>query len=117
MGAESFYCVAEGTDMAKAFLAAVGDAHYWHGHNGYTGTICEKPGFVDFSIDPTPSLVEAEDIFYSLEQNYFEEHPLAREKFGDSFDKVFDLFNDKWGYAVGFKLNDGTYFFCGFASC
>lgn len=39
--------------MGEAFLRAIEDAHYWHGHSGYTGTIAEKPGAEVFHVPVT----------------------------------------------------------------
>lgn len=50
MGATNFETTATGKTAREAFLNAVNDAHYWHGHGGYTGTIAEKPGFIEFSV-------------------------------------------------------------------
>lgn len=50
MGATNFETQATGATMAEAFHSAVNDAHYWHGHGGYTGTIAEKPGAVAFDV-------------------------------------------------------------------
>lgn len=45
MGGEYFEVYAAGTDPEALFAALVEKAFYDHGHGGYTGTICEKPGF------------------------------------------------------------------------
>lgn len=46
MGASSFQAVHAAPTANEAFQAAVHDAHYWHGHGGYSGTIAEKDGYV-----------------------------------------------------------------------
>lgn len=50
MSSNAFIQVAQGTSARRAFNAAVRQALYDHGHNGYTGTIAEKSeeGFVIF---------------------------------------------------------------------
>ena len=50
MGATNFETTATGKTAREAFLNAVNDAYYWNGHGGYTGTIAEKPGFVEFAV-------------------------------------------------------------------
>ena len=50
MGATNFETIATGKTAREAFLNAVNDAYYWSGHGGYTGTIAEKPGFVEFAV-------------------------------------------------------------------
>lgn len=50
MGATNFETTATGKTAREAFLNAVNEAHYWHGHGGYTGTIAEKPGFIEFAV-------------------------------------------------------------------
>ena len=50
MGADNFTVINDGKNIQDAFDKAVEDAYYWHGHGGYTGSICEKPGFSEFDI-------------------------------------------------------------------
>jgi len=45
MGATTFTHFQPGQNAGAAFAEAVGQALYNHGHDGYTGTIAEKPGF------------------------------------------------------------------------
>lgn len=120
MGAESFTSVVPETSassFSEAFLLAVDDAHYWHGHAGYTGTICEKPSYRDFSIDPAPSLREAESIADALCMSWGGKiEGLVMERFGDRASEISDLYNDKWDNAVAFRLDNGDFFFCGMAS-
>lgn len=60
MGATEFLTEQEGSSMGEAFLRAVEDAHYWHGHSGYTGTIAEKPGAETFHV-PVTALTDEPD--------------------------------------------------------
>ncbi len=50
MGGEYFSILVDKTEFIttakEAFAWARQDAEYWHGHGGYTGTIAEKPSFV-----------------------------------------------------------------------
>jgi fatty acid/phospholipid biosynthesis enzyme len=48
MGAETFVTKAKGATAREAFQAAIQQAQWQHGHNGYTGTITEKIIFVRF---------------------------------------------------------------------
>ena len=50
MGATNFETRAPGKTASEAFDNAVQDAIYWHGHEGYSGTIKEKSGFTVFSL-------------------------------------------------------------------
>ena len=52
MGATTFDTYALGKTAKEAFGNAVDSALYSYGHDGYTGSICEKPGFVIFTIPP-----------------------------------------------------------------
>ena len=90
MGAEQFENFVPGSDLQKAFISAVKNAQYDHGHSGYTGTIAEKTavtlrGSVEF-------IVEAED--FAEKDLYDNEH-------------------DKWGdcWAVKVKNPEGFYFY------
>ena len=46
MGAEEFYVESMGVVAQEAFDFAVARAEHAYGHNGYTGSIAEKDGFV-----------------------------------------------------------------------
>jgi hypothetical protein len=50
MGATTFSSVALGKTPTEAFHNAVETARWEHGNLGYTGSVCEKPGFVLFQI-------------------------------------------------------------------
>lgn len=65
MGATSFFTYATGKTVNKAFASAQADARYDHGHSGYTGTIAEKPSFIEFSV-PLADLPLRE-----MEQSYY----------------------------------------------
>jgi hypothetical protein len=45
MGATTYFCTSSGTTPNEAFVNAVKNAKYEHGHIGYTGTIAEKDTF------------------------------------------------------------------------
>lgn len=65
MGATSFFTYATGKTVSEAFASAQADARYDHGHSGYTGTIAEKPSFIEFSV-PLADLPVRE-----MEQSYY----------------------------------------------
>lgn len=77
MGAEYFETRAQGKSAGEAFKLAQDQAFYDHGHNGYTGSIAEKPGFV--MVDRQPGETVAQCL----------------ERHDDS-----DIVNDKWGKAA-----------------
>lgn len=61
MGATNFYCEANGKTLSEAFQTAVDNAYYEYGHRGYTGTIAEKSGAIEFRI-PLDCLPELPDV-------------------------------------------------------
>ena len=65
MGATSFFTYATGKTVSEAFASAQAEARYDHGHSGYTGTIAEKPSFIEFSV-PLADLPIRE-----MEQSYY----------------------------------------------
>lgn len=60
MGATNFYTEANGATLSEAFQTAVDNAYYEYGHGGYTGSIAEKSGAVEFRIPPDclPEIVD-----------------------------------------------------------
>jgi len=117
MGAESFYCEFQGETLQEAFDNAVKDAYYWHGHAGYTGTICEKDQVVAFRNIPNPTSDEAHKFYAALDMSWQETSELLVEKFGEEVaTEMCNAYNDKWGPAVAFYLGDNNWFFCGMAS-
>ncbi len=118
MGAVDFYCDFEGKSVSEAFHNAVEDAYYWHGHSGYTGTICEKPGYIVMDFDRKLSDDEAYEVYEELLSSYISPTPrLVEIVGGEARAKLFaDLFNDKWQDAIAIELRSGGWFFCGMAS-
>lgn len=55
MGACDFTQVAFGKTASEAFDRAHNQATYMHGHGGYSGTLAEKHGFVEFALPPRVS--------------------------------------------------------------
>jgi hypothetical protein len=97
MGAETFDCTFAGVDAKEAYQEAVKDAQYWHGHAGYTGTIAEKSGYVMI----TNTKMSADD---------------AEELGAQLIESCDDRIDDKWGPAGCIPLEDGRYYFFGWAS-
>jgi hypothetical protein len=95
MGADSFTYKIKGKNAKTAFMNAVAEARYDHGHSGYTGTIAEKN---DYVMIPLPEGKDPLKYAYELI---------------DDADKRID---DKWGPAGCFDLGNGEYFFFGWAS-
>lgn len=61
MGATTFSTFANGKTVEEAFSNAVGEAYYWHGHGGYTGTIAEKSGAMAFDIPILPHWTDMDE--------------------------------------------------------
>lgn len=105
MGATTFATSTSGADATEAFHTAKEQAYYDHGHAGYTGTIAEKPGFFMLTDDPV-TIEKAEE----MEQLYLNEDPSLP-------DHIVARVADKWGDAACIPIDDGTFFFFGWASC
>lgn len=152
MGATNFYTEANGATLSEAFQTAVDNAHYEYGHRGYTGTIAEKSGAVEFRI-PLDCLPELPDVGHSNEsfgmrvdgvmcylsewdEDYEAEKILTQDEADEwgkqtqadaralrqamgykEFHRMRAMWNDKWGYAVAFRIDEAMYGFCGLASC
>jgi len=93
MGASEFFTRARGKTAAEAFRSAVQQARYEHGNGGYTGTIAEKSEFQEVK-------------------------PKAGESVMECVNRHMDIgtFDDKWGPAGCVKIDDGEWYFFGFAS-
>lgn len=98
MGGTTFECTAQGATVQEAFDAAVKQAQYDHGHSGYTGTIAECDGFVVITLGPL-TLADAEEMGNDL---------IHRDD---------PRISDKWGPAGAIPLQDGGWYFFGWASC
>ena len=126
MGATTFFDYSEGPTIDHAYRRAVDKAYYNHGHEGYTGTICEKDGWV---LIPRPPRVSAEKVEETLDLAYqawawdrtpgperrWMTKPTAGERacwrkvqkwWGSPgyrvgyVSEVMDAYNDKWGPAL-----------------
>jgi len=113
MGAEEFEHAARGKTMSDAFDSAVREAQYNYGHSGYTGTIAEKDGYIDFGELSTLTVGELLDWIYDGCPEDVKHIPWdLRDKAG----AIIDTFNDKWGAACGFTISPDEYLFTGLAS-
>lgn len=120
MGATTFSTVAAGKTAADAYRAAVTDARYWHGHGGYSGTIAEKGGWVEYTL---PARVTAEKfeatVWNALDEKWSAEgaeyrgekpkpakHLALLEQWLGKRDaaRIIEDANDKWGPAVVVRL-------------
>lgn len=97
MGADTFFVRCRGESAKKAFIKAVSDARYEHGHGGYTGTIAEKS---DFNMIPFNGT--ADEAWQKAEKMILDRHHLV---------------DDKWGPAGCIEIEKGEYLFFGWASC
>lgn len=130
MGACNFTTVARGKTAADAFDTAVRDARYDYGHAGYTGTIAEKSGYVEFAL---PSGVTADDLEWAIsihlyidegvddDDEYVAKHRPTYEKVlaalgRSTFVRLYEIYDNKWGPAVAVRTAKDTWTFMGYAS-
>lgn len=118
--------------MKEAFIAGREDAAYEHGHGGYTGTLAEKDSYWEFKIPGVDgkTLIEWLDQYVQAKYRYEDEPPAGTRPDGlpitpplpwagheVALEKAWQIYDDKWGPAVGIQLTDNIYHFCGYASC
>jgi hypothetical protein len=104
-------------DPAVAFAGAYREARDEWGHSGYSGTICEKDGFVVY---PYPDdLVDWEELMMTLTRcNSFNQDEDLVGWYGKELArKIAHTFIDKWGPACAFEVEPEVWLFCGWASC
>jgi hypothetical protein len=109
----------ETTHVQAAFHKAVEDAAWEHGHGGYTGTIAEKHGYVEFAVPPDMTAQDVSKLLHEYEgQQWKEEADRVEVRIPPGLDlaRMWQVYDDKWGPAVAFKSGD-TWVFCGWASC
>lgn len=95
MGSEVFYHTAAGKTAREAFNNAKQEAHYDHGHSGYSGSIAEKNNYV---------IIECPD-------------GVSPAQYADTLIEEADArIDDKWGPAGCIKVKEGHYLFFGWAS-
>ena len=95
MGASEFGTKVRGKTAKEAFQAALDQAHWDHGHSGYSGTLAEKSEYV---VIPVPA--GADPIAYA----------------GQLMDEDDERIHDKWGPAGCVKVSDDEFYFFGWAS-
>lgn len=128
MGATTFTHIAKGTTPETAFREAVEAAAYEYGHGGYTGTIAEKPSFIQFARPDLPNGVDLEDaIEWSLgltdeedqgpiKLGYGDDAVVLDEDISDELRRIGRNLDSKWGPAGCIALGDDRYLFFGWAS-
>lgn len=116
MGATEFRDRVAGNTAREAFASAVQAAQHRSGHEGYTGTVAEKPGFRVFTapsgVDPD-RFVEAIESFHAVGNTIDD----ALQAHVATIKRAAELHYDKWDDAVCVPMGDGTYTFMGMASC
>lgn len=126
MGATTFSTIAAGKTAADAYRTAVDDARHWHGHGGYTGTIAEKSGWVEYTLparvtaqkfmatvwNALDEIWAAEGAAYRGEKPKPAKHLTQLEQWLGKRDavRITEAANDKWGPAVVVRLGktEGT---------
>lgn len=119
MGSCDFVVLSHGKTASQAFDRVADEARYEYGHEGYTGTIAEKSGFVVFDL---PSRVMASKVLAALQwAGDADMEPVGSDaaivkrarrdrawlvsKFGEvTTAEMIRRYNDKWGPAVGFQV-------------
>lgn len=114
MGADQFQVRASGETVAFAFVNAVKNAQYEHGHGGYTGTIAEKADFIECNL---PTGVRGKQVAEALSQSWNGDLVVLENLLGpDEMRRVFAAYDDKWGPAVAIPDGQDHWIFCGWAS-
>jgi hypothetical protein len=114
MGATTFIHIATGRTATEAFHTAKEEAYWECGHGGYTGTIAEKPGFLEF----TTSIGTGADLVAALEESYDAPSEKLIEMMGRTeADYAYATYDSKWGPAVAVRTGPTEWTFCGWASC
>ena len=119
MGGTTFWTEMPGDmPIAEAYNKAVDEAAWEHGHGGYTGTIAEKSGYVEFAIPAGLTAIDVLNLIRAYEGNIWakdeDKVPVAIPP-GLNLERIYEVYDDKWGPAVAFKA-DGKWVFCGWAS-
>jgi hypothetical protein len=110
MGAEQFRSDGEGRTVEEAFRNAKDQALYDHGHRGYSGSLADKPGFVEFDL---PEGVSAEEAVMVISTNWQYD---SRSRPDWLTDRMVDVYEDKWGEAVAIRTGPTSWVFVGWAS-
>lgn len=127
MGAVTFHNVtmAGRRTAAEAFAVCRNEALYEHGHGGYSGTIAEKSGFVEFALPLgwTPdrlfrTLLDAMDWLEGDDQTADVPDDVAELSSivgHDELERMARTYDDKWGPAVCVRT-ETAYHFGGWAN-
>jgi hypothetical protein len=121
MGADPFEQTVRAKTMDEAFRIAVEGAQWNYGHAGYTGTIAEKGSFVNAG-DFEGSANEVIRAFNYAAYGWSDPNGIPEELLKLA-SKYIDIYNDKWGPAIGMKYDvpadengDFLFLFFGIAS-
>lgn len=110
MGAAEFMNVAYGKTASEAFNRLVDAARYEYGHGGYTGTIAEKEGFVQFKRMPRRDPFKVKDrAFDARPYDKWDAKTkqwvnIQKEK-DPAIIQMAEIADNKWGPAVCIELN------------
>ena len=137
MGATIFQNIETGKTAQEAFDKAVEEAHWMHGHGGYSGTIAEKHEFTEF---PRPKGMKRATVlkmvrklmdvqftcdchpkeqfpFYPCDKGKPNVAPLQARYPKCNILKMYNVYDDKWGPSLCMSLPNNEYLFAGWASC
>lgn len=123
MGAEQFSVTVAGEDAQQAFHYAKEDAFYEYGHRGYTGTIAEKPGYMEATLPEGVSLQEFERALTHASPYWTRDEDGTLIEIsghrpawaGNDWDIIAQVYNDKWGDCIAVQT-EGYWTFMGWAS-
>ena len=122
MGAESFLNIGKGKTAQLAFEKLVEKAQWDYGHRGYTGTIAEKGSFTEF-IRPKgmrrETLLQMVDQLQGIRYDSYGQpdvEPLQALYPKFNIQKMYSIYDSKWGPALCISLSDTEYLFTGYAS-
>ena len=105
MGACDFITYMSGENASKAFEAA-GEGAFWeYGHGGYTGTIAEKEGFIDFTSQvPADKRLE---VISAISNTFVPEYLPAIDGVSPALlREILKAYGDKWGPAVCLQVGE-----------
>lgn len=121
MGGCSFEYVQKGKSAQDAFTIAVEQMIWEYGHSGYSGTLKEKSGFIEFK--PSSPMTEKDvdellQLFFGAHWENNQEDTAKIEKyFGVKTKQLLKTYSEKWGPAICIPVEDNKYYFAGIASC
>lgn len=108
MGAQQFQQDGEDKTVDEAFRNAKDQALYDYGHWGYTGSLAEKPGYVEFVLPEGVGVSEAVRVLAEIW--------LGEERPSWLSDEIAETYEDKWGDAVAIRTGETSWTFVGWAS-